>query len=227
MNTSINNSAVLLLRVSSKEQGKSGLGIERQREDLTRFCQNNNLEVTQEFTEVESGTHRTLNDRPVLQDAIFAAMKSDSILLVATISRLSRDVQLISTLINAKKVRIVSAETGLDASHFEIYLRAVFAQEEANKISVRTKGALKAAKARGTKLGNPNLAAARKNAVKVVKQGADEFAAKVVPYIQILRDRGLSLEAIANSLNEMELKTRRDGNWYAATVSRYINRMAA
>jgi len=227
MNTSINKSAVLLLRVSSKDQGTSGLGIERQREDLSRFCERNDIDIIQEFTEVESGTHRTLNDRPVLQDAIFAAMKSDSILLVATISRLSRDVQLISTLINAKKVRIVSAETGLDASHFEIYLRAVFAQEEANKISVRTKGALKAAKARGTKLGNPNLAAARKNAVKAVKDGADEFATKVVPFIQILRDRGYTLAAIADSLNEMEMKTRRGGKWYATTVSNYINRVAA
>jgi len=216
--------AITLLRVSSKDQGKSGLGIERQREDLQRFCLINNIDIEQEFVEVESGKHTSLDDRPILQDAIFAAMKSNSILLVASISRLSRDVQLIATLINGKKVQIVSAETGLDASSFEIYLRAVFAEEERTKISVRTKGALKAAKARGVKLGNPNMEEMTKVAVKAIKKNADNFASKMLPQIQMMRDRGMGLESIANSLNRMGVPTRRGGKWHGMSVKRILAR---
>ena len=124
-----NTSAVLLLRVSSKEQGNSGLGIARQRADLHQFCKNNNIRIEQEYEEVESGKYRYLSERPVLLKAIARAAETNSMILVATISRLSRDVQLISTLINEQRVRFVTAETGLDATQFELYLRAVFSQE--------------------------------------------------------------------------------------------------
>jgi DNA invertase Pin-like site-specific DNA recombinase len=219
-----NQKAICLLRVSSKEQGNSGLGIERQRNNLENFCKFNKIEIIAEYEEVESGKHRFVSDRPVLMDAIKHAMESNSILLVDSISRLSRDVGMISNLINENRVRFVSAETGLDASSFEIYLRAVFAEEERRKISVRTKGALKAAKAKGVKLGNPNLAEARETAFQSMKKNADAFAAKVVPYITTLRNQGCGFEKIAEKLNDMGVKTRRGGTWHGMTVKRVLAR---
>jgi len=220
------HSAVLLLRVSSKEQGSSGLGIERQRADLQHFCQHHALKIEAEYEEIISGKYRYLSDRPVLLRAITKAAETNSIILVATISRLSRDVQLISTLINEQRVRFVTAETGLDATQFEIYLRAVFSQEERMKISKRTKGALAAAKKRGVILGGPNINEVSASGRATQKTQAIAYANKIAPMLKTLRDQGMSFEAIAKTFNDSGVSTRRGGQWYGTTVRRYFKKLA-
>jgi DNA invertase Pin-like site-specific DNA recombinase len=150
--------------------------------------------------------------------AIAAAQRSKSILLVATISRLSRDVGLISTLINDANVRFMSAETGIDAQPFEIYLRAVFADEEKRKISIRTRGALAALKRAGVKLGNPNLSDVRPLAWAASRAKADKHANQYMDLIKAFRRNGKTYGAIANVLNDMGAKTSRGGKWYGTTV---------
>lgn len=92
-------------------------------------------------------------------------------------------------------------------------------------ISVRTKAALAAAKARGVKLGGPNLAQARKAALETIEATADQHAADVLPIIQAIRRAGATtLREIAEALNARGVATARGGQWYAMTVSNVLAR---
>ncbi len=110
---------------------------------------------------------------------------------------------------------------------------ALVAQQEREAISRRTKEALSAAKARGTKLGNPNGAAALRRAGKggaplrrAVSHNADAFAAGLAPVIDDLRSRGVtSLRAIAAELNERGILTRRGARWHVSNVSNLLRRI--
>ena len=100
------------------------------------------------------------------------------------------------------------------ANKLTIHILAAVAQHEREMISERTRLALQAAKARGTKLGNPNIRQAAKRAVGVLKAAADQFAANVLPVIREIQARGVtSHNAIAAKLNERGVKTARGGRW--------------
>lgn len=217
--------AIALIRVSTENQGESRLGLERQRNQLTNFAKQNGFNIVEFVEEIESGKHRSIDNRPVLRTAISKAVKSNATLLVASVSRLSRDVQFIASLVNDKKLRFVSAECGKDASPFEIYLRAVFSEEERRKISTRTRGALAAAKRRGVKLGNPNIKKAQKISIDSIKANANSFAKTVGPIIKSLRNEGQSYSSVAAQLNDMKVRTARGGQWYAATVRNIEQRL--
>jgi len=103
-------------------------------------------------------------------------------------------------------------------------------------ISKRTKEALAAAKARGVKMGNPNGARALRRpevrqmvriaAPAAIKRRADLFAQDLAPVIETLRTEGIaSLGAIARTLNEREIRTRRGGKWYAMSVANLLRRL--
>ena len=123
-----------------------------------------------------------------------------------------------------KGVRFASVEAGLNASAFEIQLRATFAAEERRKISERTKEALKSVKARGTKLGNPNWEEAVVKGHKTIKLNADKFATSKASYLNHLRSQGLSYSSIANQLNNENVTTARGGRWYPTTVKNLLDR---
>src|SRR6187402_2760908 len=145
------------IRVSTARQGKSGLGLEAQKAALTRFAEAEGLEIVAQYVEVESGKGAdALDRRPQLSTAIAAARKHKCPVLVAKLDRLSRDVHFISGLM-AHRVPFVVAELGADADPFMLHLYAALAEKERHLISQRTRDALKAAKARGVVLGNPNL----------------------------------------------------------------------
>ena len=149
---------VSYLRVSTREQGRSGLGLDAQREAVATFAQAEGFEVVAEHIEVETGKGAdALDRRPQLAAALAEAGRLKCDVIVSKLDRLSRDVHFISGLM-AHRVPFIVAELGVDADPFMLHLFAALAQKERAMISQRTKAALAAAKARGARLGNPRLA---------------------------------------------------------------------
>ena len=207
-------SVVAYVRVSTGAQGRSGLGLEAQRELIARFAQANGFTVVAEHQEVETGQGSdALDRRPMLRKALAQAKKLICSIVVAKLDRLSRDVHFISGLMT-QRVPFLVAELGPRVPSFMLQIYAAFAEEERRMISERTKAALQAAKARGVKLGNPRLEVAHAQNRAV----ADAFAAKVKPVIAALRAEGLTLRAIAARLTELGVETARGGKWEATQV---------
>src|SRR5438477_985243 len=184
------NSMITYIRVSTSQQGRSGLGIEAQRLSLRQFAKAEGLELVREFVEVETGKGSdALERRPQLKAALTAAKKLKCLVAVAKLDRLSRDVHFISGLMS-HRVPFVVAELGVDVDPFILHLFAALAEKERSLISTRTRQALAAAKARGVSLGNPKLHMARSSAVSAVKAEADRYAANVLPIIREAQKAG-------------------------------------
>jgi DNA invertase Pin-like site-specific DNA recombinase len=233
-------SYVTYRRVSTREQSKSGLGLEAQSRDIRLYLDNYSpepWEVIGEFVETKSGSE---DDRPELTKAIDLAKRKKAILLVAKLDRLSRDVEFIAKIIKDKRLsfRVASMPT---ADKFQLHIYAALAEQERDFISTRTRDALAEAKIKGVKLGNPRKRTrtvngekrigwepALKNGRAIITAEADQFAANVTPIIDGIRSSGIdTLQGIADALNNRGIKTRRDGRWYAKTVANILNREAA
>jgi DNA invertase Pin-like site-specific DNA recombinase len=214
------------IRVSTARQGKSGLGLEAQKAALARFAEAEGFAIVAEFVEVETGKGSdALDRRPQLAAALAEARKRKCPVIVAKLDRLSRDVHFISGLM-AHKVPFVVAELGTDADPFMLHLYAALAEKERSLIAQRTRDALKAAKARGVVLGNPNLADVRGRAVASTKAEADRFANNVAPVIREIQSSGVaSHRAIARSLNARGVATARGGKWTAVQVGSILRRV--
>ena len=207
-------SVVAYVRVSTGAQGRSGLGLEAQRELIARFAQAKGFEVVAEHQEIETGQGAdALDRRPMLRRALAQAKKLACSIVVAKLDRLSRDVHFISGLMT-QRVPFLVAELGPRVPSFMLHIYAAFAEEERRMISERTKAALAAAKARGVKLGNPHIEVAHAKS----RAAADAFAAQVRPMITALRAEGLTLRAIAARLTELGVETARGGKWEATQV---------
>ena len=182
--------------------GRSGLGIDAQREALGRFAASEGFELVRVFVEIETGKGAdALDRRPQLAAALNDARRQRCPVAVAKLDRLSRDVHFISGLM-AHRVPFLVAELGSDVDPFILHLFAALAEKERSMIAARTKAALAAAKARGVRLGGPKLAEAREAAAVSVKTLADRHAANVLPIIRKLQRTGAkSLHQIADALN--------------------------
>lgn len=225
--------AVAYYRVSTKRQGRSGLGLEAQREAVERFAKDQGYSLISEFTEVETGKGSdALETRPQLAAAIRDAKLRNCPVLVAKLDRLSRDVHFVSGLMRTR-VPFVVTELGPDADPFMLHIYAALAEKEAKVISERTKHALAAAKARGTKLGNPNGAAHLKglgngSAVEALKAGAQERADGLSGIIASIKGEGItSANGIAGALNARHIATPRGGQWTARSVLNVLGRLSA
>src|SRR3954453_15779645 len=142
---------VAYYRVSTAKQGASGLGLEAQREAVTDYLNGGNWQLAAECVEVESGRR---NDRPELAKALAACRRIGATLIIAKLDPLARNVAFVSNLMEAG-VEFVAVDFPT-ANRLTIHILAAVAEHEREMISARTKAALAAAKARGTKLGNPN-----------------------------------------------------------------------
>src|SRR5450432_2106784 len=195
---------VTYIRVSTAQQGKSGLGIEAQRAALARFVESEGCEVLAEFVEVETGKGAdALDRRPQLAAALATARKAKAAVLVAKLDRLSRDVAFISDLM-ARRVPFIVAELGADADPFMLHLYAALAEKERRLISDRTRAALAAKKMQGAKLGNPtNITHAGRIGRSVQRTEADRFAKIILPIVRGIQSAGqIGMVAIATQLNE-------------------------
>jgi DNA invertase Pin-like site-specific DNA recombinase len=216
---------IAYVRVSTAQQGRSGLGLEAQKEALERFAAAEGFTLSRVFVEVETGKGAdALERRPQLAAALSEARRQRCSVAVAKLDRLSRDVHFISGLM-AHRVPFVVAELGADVDPFILHLFAALAEKERAMISTRTKAALAAAKARGVVLGGPKLAKARMSAVASIKALADQHASNVVPVIhEIQRAGATSLHQIADALNARGVTTARGGRWYASSVRNLLQR---
>lgn len=208
-------------RVSTSEQGKSGLGLDAQANTIANFCKAESLEVVAEFQDVASGK-LPLTGRPGLAAALAKAAKLGCPVVVSKLDRLSRDVAFISGLMS-RAVPFIVAELGADVDPFVLHLFAALSEKERSLISVRTKEALAQKKRDGVKLGNRmNLAEAQAKGQAANVAAALAFNLCVAPTIEALMSGGKSLNAIATQLNAMNTPTMRCGRWTAKAVSRVV-----
>jgi DNA invertase Pin-like site-specific DNA recombinase len=123
------------IRVSTGKQGKSGLGIEAQREAIARFAAAEGCEIVAEHVEVETGKGAdALDRRPVLAAALAQARKAKASVVVAKLCRLSRDVAFISGMM-AQRVPFIVTELGADADPFMLHIYAALAEKERGMIA--------------------------------------------------------------------------------------------
>lgn len=209
------------MRVSTGKQGESGLGLEAQRKAVDDYLNGGNWTLAAEFVEVESGKRDS--NRPQLAAALAACKKLKAKLLVAKLDRLSRNVRFIATVMDSG-VEFIACDNP-HATRLTLHILAAVAEHERVIISERTRAALAAAKARGVRLGGPNLAVATKFGNKANAAAADRFAANVVPIIREIRATGAtSLRAVAAALKARGVPTARGGQWNATQVMSVLRR---
>jgi DNA invertase Pin-like site-specific DNA recombinase len=218
---------VAYLRVSTAKQGRSGLGLEAQREAVRQFVAGRGGRIiAPEFVEVETGKR---SDRPELDKALKRSRLTGATLVVAKLDRLSRNAAFLMTLRDSG-VDFVAADLP-EANTMTVGVMAVVAQHEREAISQRTKAALAAARARGKMLGGfragaPNIAIYQRKGVEAARQMALQAAEERRETIEALQQENLSLNAIAARLNADSVQTSRGGKWTATAVKRTLVRLA-
>lgn len=216
-------SAYAYMRVSTREQGRSGLGLEAQREAIERLAERDGYTVLDWVTDIQTGTGADgLQRRPKLATVIQKARKAKVPVLVSKLDRFCRNVALGAHLLEV--VRVVAAECP-SASKFEQHLRMTIAEEEVRKIRERISDALQAKKRRGMKLGQPKyLKDAHKLGAASTKREADTFARRMLPMINGYIASGCTMVQTAEKLNEMRVPTMRGAQWYDSTIVRLLQR---
>lgn len=224
---------VAYMRVSTARQGASGLGLEAQRETITRHIGQG--ELLAEFVEVESGK---VDERPQLRAALAMCRRQRATLVFAKLDRLARSVRFIAELMESG-VEFVACDLPA-ANRLTLHIMAAMAEHEREMISQRTKAALAAKKARGEALGfaNPKRTDAQSCGEKgrdkaviasaaVRGEKADARAADIHPVIEDVQTTGItSLRGIADELNRRGERTARGGLWKAESVRRVLHRCA-
>jgi len=214
---------VAYYRVSTARQGQSGLGLEAQQEAVRGYLSATGSALVAEVIEIESGKRA---DRPKLAEALRLCRLHGATLIIAKLDRLARNVAFVSRLM----------ESGADfvavdfpqANRLTIHILAAVAEHEAQAISQRTKAALAAAKARGTRLGGhrgivpAEAAQAAGRAAQAAR--AHQRAHDLAPVISEIRNSGISsLGGIARALSEKGIPAARGGTrWSPAQVARVV-----
>jgi DNA invertase Pin-like site-specific DNA recombinase len=213
-------------RVSTDRQGKSGLGLEAQQSAVRDFLNGGNWRLVAEVVEVESGKR---NDRPKLAEALRLCRLHSATLVIAKMDRLARNVAFVSNLMESG-VEFTAVDFP-QANRLTIHILAAVAEHEAKAISDRTKAALKAAKARGTKLGGFRGAKISNDARRVSlasrSGAASRRASDLKPVIDELRLEGVtSLHGLAKALTARSIPTARGSSeWSPMQVQRVLERL--
>ncbi len=213
------------IRVSTKKQGQSGLGLEAQQAAVAEYIGRNKATMLAEYREVETGK---TSKRPELQKALAHARRSGARLVVAKLDRLARNVAFLSALMESK-VEFVCCDNE-HANKLTIHILAAVAEDEARQISERTRAALRAYKRRGGILGTPaNLTqAARRKGARAAGEAHRERAracyADLVGRLREERTAGATLQAIADGLNTEGQTTQRGLPWSPTAVFRVLAR---
>ena len=221
-------------RVSTSQQGKSGLGLDAQRTAVTTYLNGGKWKIIAEFTEVESGKR---SDRPQLDAALKAARLHNAAIVVSKVDRLTRSVAFLSRLLEANvDVRFadlpsIEGPTG----RFMLQQMASVAELEAGMIADRTKKALAVStkklggvryrKEDGSRVVLPSREA-HAASLAARQARADQKATDLAPTIKALQAGGAaSLKAIADGLNAQGIPTARGGEWSPVQVQRVLARL--
>lgn len=214
----MNGRFVAYFRVSTDRQGRSGLGLEAQQEAVSRFI-NGRGELMESFTEIESGRK---SDRPELNAAIAACRQHQATLVIAKLDRLARNVAFIANLMDSS-IDFVAVDMP-EANRLTVHILAAVAEHEREMISERTRAALRAAKERGVRLGNPNPRLDQKKATAAASEAARRARELAAPLIEELHAARHSLRQIAAALNRRAIPTARGRSWQAASVRNVLMR---
>jgi|SRR5579872_5128167 len=217
---------VAYYRVSTERQGRSGLGLDAQRDAVRKYLDGGRWTILEEVTEIESGKR---NDRPALAHALSLCRVHNATLIIAKLDRLARNVAFISNLIES------GAEfTAVDfpqANRLTVHILAAVAEYEAMMISQRTKTALAAAKSRGVKLGGnrgsigAQASVGGKASAAVRKAKAVTRANDLLPVLRAIQANGkASFRQLAAELNSRGIAAARGGTWSPIQVQRLLRR---
>jgi DNA invertase Pin-like site-specific DNA recombinase len=226
----MNGKFVAYYRVSTARQGRSGLGLEAQRDAVRQYLNGGRWQLVEEIVEIESGKK---DDRPQLARALDLCRAWRATLIIAKLDRLARNVAFTAGLMNAG-VEFVAVDFP-QANRLTIHILAAMAEHERDMISARTKAALTAAKARGVRLGGDRGGLTRKvrsrgnvRSAEVRNEQADQRASSLMPVIERLRSHGVtSAQGLARALNDEGVPTVSGrGQWQAISVLRVLSRAA-
>jgi DNA invertase Pin-like site-specific DNA recombinase len=208
---------VAYFRVSTTRQGESGLGLEAQKSAVESFLHGRG-EILAEFVEIESGKKVR---RPQLDEALKLCRKMKATLVIAKLDRLARNVHFISGLMESRvDFRAVDSPA---KDRFILHIQAAFAEEEARRISERTKAALAAAKARGVAIGETG----RQRAVNLRRE-ANDRAETLRCIVEDLRFRGItSVRGIRDEMNKLSVPSPGGGKWHLPNTQRLLQRLRA
>lgn len=208
-------------RVSTKRQGKSGLGLEAQQQAVNSFVAANGFVLIDEFIGVDSGRRNYY--KYALRSALSECKKEKAILLIAKLDRLSRSVAFISALMESKvDFKVVDNPY---AEKFTLHILAAVAEKEREDNSKRTSAALAAAKLRGVELGKYGKYVLS----KANRFNAELFVQKMKPVIAACRNKGLlTVRAITDELNRLKIPTynKHRCRWHVSSVHRLLKRMS-
>jgi len=212
------------IRVSTQQQGRSGLGLEAQQSSVRSFMAAQSGTLSAEFTEVETGKGSdALSKRPQLKAALALCKKTGSTLVIAKLDRLARNVHFISGLIESG-VDFVAADMP-QANKVMLQMHAVMSEWERDQISARTKAALAAAKARGVALGTAGPANLQPN-IATRQSAAEAFALKLAPVLTGFKAQGLSQRQQVAALNALSITTPSGGTaWSLIQLQRVLARL--
>lgn len=225
MNDHRHSKAIAYLRVSTDRQGKSGLGLEAQRDAVARYLAANSLELAGEYVEVETGKgSNALSRRPQLVAALAEAKRTKAVLIVAKLDRLARNTRFLLTLIDsgAEVAFADMPQVAGPMGRFIITQMAAVAELEAGLISQRTKAALAAAKERGQELGKHGKVQAAVNKAEAV-----ERLEPVIPVLRELKAEGMTMRQMVAALNDRGIASPAGGRWHVSNLHKALGRLAA
>ena len=211
---------VAYYRVSTQKQGKSGLGLEAQEIAVHKHLKEHDFELMAAYTEIETGKGaNALEKRPQLLSALNHCRKNGATLIIAKLDRLARNVHFVSGLI----------ETGCDfiaadmpqANKVMIQMHAVMSEWERDQISIRTKLALRAAKARGQILGKCGAKNLKANLIQR-QIASNEFSEKLKGQLEGYKLRCLTQRQMIADLNTLGIKTQKGGIWSLNQLQRIL-----
>jgi DNA invertase Pin-like site-specific DNA recombinase len=215
---------VTYYRVSTKRQGVSGLGLEAQEATTAEYLGRLGGDLIGSYRDIESGAK---DNREELQKALRECRLTGATLLIAKLDRLSRNRRFLMDLQDSS-VNFICCDMP-EANKLTVGILACMAEYERDLISERLKAAFKAAKARGSRLGNPNLHLYRHNdttaatAARTAKANARNTELKeVIQELQVESSEPLSLREVADKLNMAGYTTSRGSSFKATTVNRIL-----
>ena len=216
---------IIYYRVSTKKQGESGLGLDAQKAYINHFI--NRADIVSEYTEIASGKYMDCDNRPELCKAIEKCNSNGYTLVVAKIDRLTRKTEHALSIYNSLQGNLISCDIP-NLDKFSLTLFMAIADRERELISIRTKQALAEKKKQGIKLGNPqNLtktARTKGNQVMREKALSNTNTKLACNYAKALKSQGMSLQAIADILNNDGHKTARGKTYQRTSVKRLLER---
>jgi DNA invertase Pin-like site-specific DNA recombinase len=225
--------AVGYLRVSTQEQGRSGLGLAAQRFDIEAFGTREGFSVKSWYQDIQTGAGKdALLMRPGLAAALKEARAARCPLIVSRLDRLSRNVYFITGLME-HKVHFVVAALGRDCDDFTLHIYASLAEQERKMIGERVRAALARSKkklgisARSKAYQRRFAARGRAAQAKIEMQQAEASR----PHVEwVLQQPGrygrpISVGAAAAMLNERNIPSPRGGRWCGGTVMRTGQRL--